>query len=143
MGSSQISGKSAMSLSRRQALASAGVCALLGAATRAFAAGSATSARPNILWLVSEDNNPFIGAYGDPVAHTPNIDRLAKNGVLYRNAFCTAPVCAPSRFTLLTGMYAETCGPAQHMRADARLPAGVKTAPELLKQAGYYCTNNW
>src|SRR6202007_1804930 len=71
MGSSQTSGERATSLSRRQALASAGVCALLGTATQAFAAGSARGSRPNILWIVSEDNNPtYIGAYGDSLART-------------------------------------------------------------------------
>lgn len=143
MESSQRLGKSARKVSRRQAMTSAAACALLGTASNAAAAGASSRDRPNILWLVSEDNNPFIGAYGDPIARTPNIDGLAKEGVLYRNAFSTAPVCAPSRFTLLTGMYAETCGPAQHMRAEGRLPARVKTAPELLREAGYYCTNNW
>lgn len=98
--------------------------------------------RPNILWLVSEDNNPFIGAYGDPIARTPNLDALAKQGVLYRNVFSNAPVCAPSRFAILTGLYAETCGAAQHMRANAHLPAFIKTYPEHLRAAGYYCTNN-
>jgi arylsulfatase A-like enzyme len=58
----------------------------------------AQAARPNILWLVSEDNNPLLGCYGDKVAHSPNIDALAKRGVLFRHVFSAAPVCAPSRF---------------------------------------------
>lgn len=98
--------------------------------------------RPNILWLVSEDNNPFIGAYDDTLARTPNLDALAKQGVLYRNVFSNYPVCAPSRFAILTGIYPESCGAAQHMRANAHLPAFIKTYPEHLRDAGYYCTNN-
>ncbi|SLK10705.1 sulfatase-like hydrolase/transferase [Novosphingobium mathurense] len=97
---------------------------------------------PNILWLVSEDNNPYIGAYGDQLAHTPNIDALAKRGVLYRNAYSDAPVCAPSRFAILTGVNPESCAPAQHMRADATLPKAFRTYPELMRQAGYFCINN-
>src|SRR6516225_3097193 len=58
--------------------------------------------QPNILWIVSEDNDPFLGCYGDRNAHTPNLDRLASQGVLYLNAFANAPVCAPSRSTLIT-----------------------------------------
>lgn len=114
------------------------------AAALAAAAGSARAGetRPNILWLVSEDNNPFIGAYGDALAHTPTIDRLAGQGVLYRNAYSTAPVCAPSRFGILTGIYPESCAPAEHMRARAALPRGFATYPELLRSAGYYCSNN-
>lgn len=117
------------------------------AATAASAAAGAAEAktppgRPNILWLVSEDNNPLIGAYGDVLAHTPTIDGLAARGVVYRNAYSNAPVCAPSRFGILTGVYPESCGPAEHMRAAAALPRALKTYPELLRAAGYHCTNN-
>lgn len=97
--------------------------------------------RPNILWLVSEDNNPYLGCYGDPLAHTPTIDRLAKEGVLYERCF-SQPVCAPSRFALITGMYAATAGPAEHMRAKGKIPSWLKGFPSLLRDAGYYTTNN-
>jgi arylsulfatase A-like enzyme len=104
--------------------------------------GRAQSARPNILWLVSEDNNPFLGCYGDTLARTPNIDALAKRGLLFRHTFSAAPVCAPSRFGILTGMHPESCAPANNMRAVATLPGWLKTYPEHLREAGYYCTNN-
>jgi arylsulfatase A-like enzyme len=97
--------------------------------------------RPNVLWLVSEDNNPFMGCYGDKLAHTPTLDRLAAEGVLYEHCFAE-PVCAPSRFTLITGMYAAGCGPAEHMRASGKIPAWLKGFPALLREAGYYTTNN-
>src|SRR5438034_9696933 len=87
------------------------VLAGLGAAT------AAGSARPNILWLVSEDNDTFLGCYGDRLARTPALDRLASQGVLYERCFAQ-PVCAPSRFALLTGMHAVSHGPAHHMRAQ-------------------------
>jgi arylsulfatase A-like enzyme len=99
-------------------------------------------ARPNVLWLVSEDNNPFIGAYGDPIARTPTIDGLARAGVTYRNAYAASPVCAPSRYSIVTGVDPEPNGPAEHMRALARLPPSVRGFPEFLRAAGYYCTNN-
>ncbi len=98
--------------------------------------------RPNILWLTSEDNNPFIGAYGDPLARTPNIDAMARGGILYRNIYSNAPVCAPSRFCLLTGINPESAAPAHHMRAEASLPEFIRTYPEYLRALGYYCTNN-
>jgi arylsulfatase A-like enzyme len=123
-------------LTRRRAL---GTSAAAAAATGAKAA---TGERPNILWLVSEDNNPFIGAYGDTLAHTPTIDRLARDGVLYRHAYSTAPVCAPSRFALITGAHAESNAPANQMRAVSKLPKGWRTTPEFLREAGYHCTNN-
>src|SRR5947209_6831816 len=77
--------------------------------------------RPNILWLVSEDNNPYLGCYGDTLAHTPRLDDLAKHGVVYDRCFAQ-PVCAPSRFALITGMFAVTAGPGEHMRAKAKIP---------------------
>lgn len=98
--------------------------------------------RPNILWLVSEDNNSWLGCYGDPLARTPNLDALGRKGVIYRNATSTASVCAPSRYAVLTGMHAESNAPAQHMRATAHLPAAIPTYPQLMRNAGYYCTNN-
>lgn len=103
---------------------------------------AADTARPNILWIVSEDNNPFIGAYGDKLAHTPVIDALAQQGILYRHAYSNAPVCAPSRFGILTGVLPESCSPANHMRADAKASGILPTYPDLLRKSGYYVTNN-
>ena len=128
-------------VSRRRLLGTgAGLAA--AAALPAAAAPAASKDRPNILWIVSEDNNPYIGAYGDRLAHTPTIDALAAKGLLFRNVYSNAPVCAPSRFGILTGVYPESCAPANHMRANARLPKGWRTYPELLRNAGYHCTNN-
>lgn len=98
-------------------------------------------ARPNILWIVSEDNSPFMGAYGDAFATTPNIDRFATEGIRYTNAFATAPVCAPSRSTLITGMYPPSIG-TEHMRSNYPVPGFVRFFPHYLRQAGYYTTNN-
>ena len=98
-------------------------------------------ARPNILWIVSEDNNPYLGCYGNKLVHTPTLDRLAAQSVLYQNCFSQAPVCAPSRFTLITGIYATSCGPAEHMRAQGKMPDFVRGFPAYLRAAGYYCTN--
>jgi arylsulfatase A-like enzyme len=97
--------------------------------------------RPNILWLVSEDNGPFLGCYGDPQARTPNLDALARKGVVFESCHAM-PVCAPSRFTLITGMYPTTCGPAHNMRASGKIPAWLEGFPAYLRRAGYYTTNN-
>lgn len=116
-------------------------------------AASAQSGRPNIVWIVCEDISPFIGAYGDQEVNTPNIDRLAKEGVRYTHAYTAAGVCAPSRSAIITGMYPTSIG-TQHMRTagdpkyqpvpsySAVIPDYVKCFPEYLRQAGYYCTNN-
>ena len=96
---------------------------------------------PNILWIVSEDNGPFLGCYGDRNATTPNIDRLAREGIVYENVFSNAPVCAPARFSIITGMYATRMG-TMHMRSTYPIPSDIKFFPQYLRQAGYYCTNN-
>jgi arylsulfatase A-like enzyme len=126
-------------LTRRDVMAS-GTVTWLAASAPLSAAKPAV--RPNILWLVSEDNNPFIGAYGDGIARTPAINRLANTGTMFRNAYSNAPVCAPSRFAILTGVYPQSCAPANHMRARAKVAGVLETYPELLRRAGYFCTNN-
>ncbi len=100
-----------------------------------------TTQRPNILWLSTEDISPDLSCYGDEYAHTPNLDKFATQSARYTNAFSSAPVCAPSRSAIITGMYPTTIG-SLHMRSKAVPPAGVKAFPEYLRAAGYYCTNN-
>lgn len=97
--------------------------------------------RPNVLWVTSEDNSPYLGCYGDPLAKTPNLDRLAEQGVRYRNAFANAPVCSVARTTLITGMYASSIGGQNH-RSNVAMPKQFQLYPEHLRAAGYYCTNN-
>jgi uncharacterized sulfatase len=104
-------------------------------------AAAESDTRPNILWLSCEDISPHIGCFGDPHAITPNIDRLAAEGVRFTHAFTTAGVCAPCRSGIITGMYQTTLG-THHMRCTARLPAPIKPFPTYLREAGYYCTNN-
>ena len=70
---------------------------------------------PNILWLTAEDHGPHLGCYGDGYADTPHLDAFAKRSLRYTKASSTAPICAPARTTLITGMYAPALG-AQHMR---------------------------
>src|SRR5947208_6028725 len=98
-------------------------------------------ARPNVLWLTSEDHGPHMGCYGDSYATTPNVDRLAARGVVYAHCWSNAPVCAPARTTLISGMYATSTG-GEHMRSLVPYPAGKQMFPQFLRAAGYYCTNN-
>ena len=98
---------------------------------------------PNILWFVSEDNFPLIGAYGDGLARTPTIDRLARDGILYEHAYCVAPVCGPSRFSILTGMHPATAGSAENFGStDESLPPFIRGYPSYFQDLGYYCINN-
>jgi arylsulfatase A-like enzyme len=122
-------------------LVAGGFILLAAQTTTAASESRASTDQPNILWLVSEDNGTFLGCYGDPLAHTPTLDRLASQGVLFERCFAQ-PVCAPSRFTLITGMYSVTCGPAEHMRAKGKIPSWLKGFPAYLRKAGYYTSNN-
>ncbi|MBA7568177.1 hypothetical protein ES708_09898 [subsurface metagenome] len=97
---------------------------------------------PNILWLVSEDNSPLLGCYGDKFATSPNIDKLATEGFLYTHAYANVPVCAPARNTIISGVYASSGG-HQHMRSYYEASEQVHFYPEFLKEKGYYCSNNF
>ncbi len=101
----------------------------------------APPARPNILWITSEDNGPQLGCYGDKFANTPNIDQLAARGMMYTNCWSNAPVCAPARTTIITGVFPTSLS-AQHMRSQVALPPGLKLYPQIFRDLGYYCSNN-
>ncbi|HEX5170455.1 MAG TPA: sulfatase-like hydrolase/transferase, partial [Cyclobacteriaceae bacterium] len=127
------------------------VLLLLGAGVNGQQRNS--SATPlNILWITCEDMSAHLPSYGDSTIATPNISRLANEGVRYSRAFSTAGVCAPSRAALISGMYPTSFG-ANNMRTLQNIarevpyysvvpPAYLKTHSEYLRAAGYYCTNN-
>lgn len=96
--------------------------------------------RPNILWISCEDISPNLGCYGDKYASTPNLDRLAQDGMRFSQAFTPAGVCAVVRSGIITGMYPISIG-SQHMRSRIVTPVGVRCFSEYLRAAGYFCTN--
>lgn len=92
--------------------------------------------RPNIILILSDDHSyPFLGCYGNPDVSTPNIDKLASNGIKYHRAFTAAPQSVPSRATLMTG---RNVLDIQMSRFSAPLPRKFITFPEILKENGYY-----
>jgi len=102
--------------------------------------------RPNILWISCEDTSPDLGCYGDNYADTPNLDKLAREGCRYTNAFVPYPVCAPTRSSIITCMYPSSIG-SMHMRTSLKgyetvPPPYVKCFTEYLRANGYYCTNH-
>ena len=115
------------------------------------------AAQPNILWITCEDMSYHLSCFGDKQVKTPNLDQLAAEGVRYSHVYSTAGVCAPSRSSIITGMYQNSIG-TMHMRTlqgdpyphkssptksySAVLPEPVRCFPEFLRKAGYYCTNN-
>lgn len=116
--------------------------------------------RPNIIWITCEDMSPHLSCFGEKIIQTPNLDALAKEGIMYTNAYTCAGVCAPSRNGIITGMYPMSIG-GDNMRnyqpgkrgeeqVTSRVlpsysiipPTYVKCFPEYLRKEGYYCTNN-
>jgi N-sulfoglucosamine sulfohydrolase len=105
---------------------------------------AAEAKRPNILWLIAEDFGVELGCYGCKQVWTPNLDKLAADGVRYTRAFTTAPVCSPSRSAFCTGMYQTTIGAHHHRshRNDGyRLPEGVRPVTYWMRDAGYFTAN--
>lgn len=98
----------------------------------------------NVVWIIAEDLSQDLSCYGNKLVKTPNLDALAKDGMKFTNAFTVAPVCAPSRTALITGMYQTSLG-SLHMRYPDRLipelPEGVKTISQLCKDKGYTSAN--
>ncbi|WP_169515984.1 sulfatase family protein [Gaetbulibacter saemankumensis] len=121
--------------------------------------------KPNILWIVAEDLSPYIPTYGDSTVVTPNISRLAEEGIVYTNFYSPSGVCAPSRAAIATGTYPTRIG-AQHMRTgpwfrfsttdralenyakhgrlayEALPETNVHMLSTYLRKHGYYCSNN-
>lgn len=111
--------------------------------------------KPNVLWLVAEDLSPYLSFYGDSTVVTPNLNRLAREGVCFDYFFSPAPVCAPARASIATGMYPTRIA-AGHMRNggnpqylpeglvpyEAIPPTGSRMMSEWMRMAGYYCTNH-
>ena len=94
--------------------------------------------RPNILLLMAEDMSPRVGAFGDSVAVTPNIDQLAAEGVTYTNVFTTAGVCAPSRAAIIMGLQQQSFG-AQHMRSNTGGPAATNQCRQQGRKLSRNC----
>ena len=112
--------------------------------------------RPNVVWLVAEDLGLYIPSFGDSTISTPNLSRLADEGVRYTNVYSVSGVCSPSRASIVTGMYPTSIG-AHHMRTLSQQPEAkkkglinyevvtppkVKMVSQILRENGYYCTNN-
>lgn len=95
--------------------------------------------RPNILWITIEDWSPDLSCYGTKGIDTPNVDKLASEGIRYERAFTTSPVCSTSRSAMMTGFHQNYIGANQHREHHKQpLPHGIKPVPHLFAEAGYY-----
>lgn len=97
--------------------------------------------RPNILWITSEDNSAdWLGCYGNTQARSPELDKLASQGLRFTRAYANAPVCAVARSSILNGVHAVTQG-THHMRSRYPIPEDIIPYVTAMRSAGYYCTN--
>ncbi len=109
-----------------------------------FGDESTRPGKPNFVWIVSEDNSThYLDHFFAGGAATPNISKMAKQGLTFRNAFSNSPVCSVARTTLATSCYAPRIGTQFHRRYQlAPMPHPLKMFPAYLRTAGYYTTNN-
>jgi len=98
--------------------------------------------KPNVVYITFEDICPLFGCYGDDYAKTPNLDKLAAEGIRYDRAYSVAPVCSVSRSSVITGMYPFSIGAMNH-RSNVKIPEFLKVVPEFFRDAGYYTCNNY
>lgn len=99
---------------------------------------AADAKRPNVLLVMSDDLNNMLGCYGDPLAKTPNIDRLAARGVRFDRAYCTFPLCGPSRNSMLTGLYPNSTGILANAQIFRQTIPTQVSMPQAFRQAGYF-----
>lgn len=103
--------------------------------------------KPNILWIYLEDTSPLLGSYGTTIIATPNIDKLAEKGVVYKNVYMPAPVCSAARSSIITGIMSTTLGTHNHHSSRTEesaiyLPDSIQTIPEIFRKSGYFTFNN-
>lgn len=100
--------------------------------------------KPNIVWIMLEDWGYQLSCYGEKGISTPNVDKVASDGLRFINSFCTAPVCSPSRSAMITGFHQNYIGANQHRTngwsgfTKKALPYGIKSITHLLEDAGYF-----
>lgn len=98
----------------------------------------AAETRPNVLFIVSDDLNCFLGCYGDTLAKTPNIDRLAARGVRFERAYCAFPLCGPSRNSFLTGLHPNSTGIHANAQIFRQAIPSQVSMPQAFRLAGYF-----
>ncbi len=111
---------------------------LLLAAALALPAQTNSSQKLNVLFIVSDDLNTDFSVYGHPLVKSPNLERLAKRGVVFEHAYCQAPVCNPSRSSFMTGLYPDQTGVFTNGGDFRKSAPDAVTMPQMFRQNGYY-----
>ena len=99
---------------------------------------AADTKKPNVLFIIADDLNVFLGCYGDPTAKTPNLDKLAARGVRFEKAYCTFPLCGPSRNSMLTGLYPNSNGILANAQIFRQTVPERVSLPQAFRQQGYF-----
>jgi arylsulfatase A-like enzyme len=97
--------------------------------------------KPNVLFIISDDLNNYLGCYGDPRAKTPTIDKLASRGVQFDRAYCTFPLCGPSRNSMLTGLYPNSTGILANSQIFRQTIPSHISLPQAFRQHGYFAAD--
>ena len=111
---------------------------VLGIALPLHVRDARAAQKPNVLFLISDDLNNMLGCYGDPLAKTPNIDKLAARGVRFDRAYCAFPLCGPSRNSLLTGLYPNSTGILANQQIFRQTIPSQPSLPQVFRNAGYF-----
>ncbi len=115
-----------------------GFCILEALPTAGLLAQADEPKRPNVLFIMADDLNNLLGCYGDPLAKTPNLDRLAARGVVFERAYCAFPLCGPSRNSMLTGLYPNSTGIHANSQIFRQMIPSQLSMSQAFRQAGYF-----
>jgi iduronate 2-sulfatase len=107
-------------------------------AVQAAAPAPGSTRLPNVLFIIADDLNTLLGAYGDPQARTPHLDRLAARGVRFDRAYCTFPLCGPSRNSMLTGLYPNSSGIYGNSQIFRQTVPQQVSLPQAFRHQGWF-----
>jgi iduronate 2-sulfatase len=120
-------------MNRREFIASTGALLSIGSFAK-----TVPPEKYNVLFIAIDDLKPLLGCYGDPLAHTPNIDRLAQEGLVFKRAYCQQAICGASRASLLTGRRPDTTGVYYNPTHFRKNLPDIATLPQHFKNSGYH-----
>ncbi len=113
-------------------------CCILASCLIPFGSFASAAPRPNVLFIIADDLNNYLGCYGDSRAKTPNLDKLAARGVRFDKAYCSFPLCGPSRNSMLTGLYPNSTGIIANSQIFRQTIPEQQSMPQAFRLSGYF-----